>query len=284
MSTVPALTNIAGEISAAPHNTNYTALRTGVNNVAAEQITDATITNTEISASAEIAMSKITATASDAALVDVMENYITDCHIFRSSDTLVGVTAGSIMINGELRRNTAAVTDAYPTMTDGHWVAVWVGADTAASTFTVDTVDTNSATPTSGSNPFTNGRFIGCIRFVNATIDIAPWIQYRDGYIYGWDYIVGEDDSDLQLDLTFGVTFDNADSIIASASYHSRRGTATSPTSLSVFNETTSGGFRDQVRTSAITTTTMTIYVIGSSNYVSSANHAFYWKVEGSYS
>ena len=58
------------------------------------------MTNSDVSDSAELAMSKITATASDATLADCFENFISGCDIYRVDSTNIGITTGSVMVDG----------------------------------------------------------------------------------------------------------------------------------------------------------------------------------------
>ena len=71
-------------------------------------------------------MDKITATASDATLLTVMENWINGSFVYRVDDTNIGITTGSVMIDGELRRITSAKTDLTFDTTSTQWIDVWL--------------------------------------------------------------------------------------------------------------------------------------------------------------
>jgi len=193
-------------VEAAELNSNFTILKNSVNNIVSSQITDGEIVNADISDTAEIAMSKITATASDAKLSDAMENFIQGCWLNRSSDTAISVEAGTIMINGELRRNTSATSNSPTQLDAGDWSDVYAVADTAASTFTLEVVD--SGTSPGGSSPSgTNTRLIGSIKW-DATQDLNITINYRQDKVVGWGWKVGDATTEMVEVITHGVTFD----------------------------------------------------------------------------
>jgi len=189
---------------------NFNLVQTAVNNITTDQITAGTIINADLSASAEIAMSKITATASDATLQNVLENFMEGCWVYRVDGDNIGVTAGSVMINGELRRITAAITDTtYDAPTNDDWLDIWLLADTAASTFTVSVVDSGVAIGGS-SNPGTNGRMVASLKYIDSTQKIVQIVNYRPDKVVGWDWKEGDGSTPyLEFVTTWGVTFES---------------------------------------------------------------------------
>lgn len=169
-------------------------------------IVDGTLVNADVSTSAEIAMSKLTTSASDATLAAAMENFMDGMWCYRSSSTVVGVTIGSIMINGKLRRVTSALTNTYSAPSNGDWLDIWVLADSAASTCTLSTVG-SGATPGGSANPGTNGRMIGSIHYVDGTSKIVDVINYRPNEVDLWTFKVGSNTQSMTISIAYGVTF-----------------------------------------------------------------------------
>jgi len=202
--------------------------------------------------------------------------------VYRVDATNIGITTGSAMVNGELRRATSAKTDlTYGTISDGHWVDVWILADSAASTVTYSAVDTNASTPGGSSNPGTNGLLIGSIRF-NTTGDINATINYRNNLIVGWDWQVGDDTASINRTITFGKTFNALPSVwIAVGGY---RATASSdPTDLSVFTTNVGAAYAASVPDVTTTSCLALLNVEGGNTLGSANNFAFMWAAHGSY-
>ena len=202
------VTTIAGEIQAAPLNSNFANLVSSANNIVAGQITDGTITNAEIAAGADIRLSKLSTGASDALLSNVMENHIDGCVVTVLTDDLsIGVSSGSVMINGLLRRNTSDVdTDPAADPTAADWLDVWALADDAGSSeFTISLVDSGVAPGGSVNPAVTNGRLIGSVYHKGSGV-YSKTINFRNDSIFGWDYIAGNDSVNASITVTFGKT------------------------------------------------------------------------------
>lgn len=212
------VTNITygSTMDSAPLNSNFTNLKNSVNSIATEQLADSAVTvdkildNTITSAkiaSSGIVLTKLLTASVDASLGVCLENFIDGCDVYRIDSTHIGVTKGSAMINGKLRRNTDLVSSTYSAPDDGDWLDVWLLADADATTFTVSIVDAGTS-PGDSSNPGTNGRIAGSIRYVETNRKIAPWRRFKINEVYGWDYIVGNDTAAISTAaFKFGVSF-----------------------------------------------------------------------------
>lgn len=273
-------------IEVADLNLNFTTLTSSVNNIVSAQITDGAILNADINASAEIAMSKITATASDATLSAVLGNFLDGCWVYRVDDDTIGVTIGSAMINGELRKITSGGTND-PSMTASKWNDIYLVADTAASTFTLE-VQTNLANPGAGTASGTNTRLIGSF-FTDSDGDIQMVINYRPDKVIGWNYLVGDGTQDINStddgpegDVVFGVTFD-FDPLVK-VSYLQIKGAAAVPVDTGDFPN--AAGIAIVVGSKSIITTGCVINMATEAGEATTSGdyYGYIWEAEGRYS
>jgi len=266
----------ATAISSSDYNSNMNNIRSSVNNVTTDQITDGTLLNADISSSAEIALSKLTATASDASLQDALENYLDGCWLYRSSDTVLKVGPGSAMINGELRRISSALSNT-PSLTSSKWNDVYLVADSATSVPTLEVV-TNQATPGASTASGTNTRLIGSI-FSDSANDLNKYINYRNGKVIGWSWIIGDDSNDISEDVVFGVTFE-----VAPYTRSTMIGKNLTAAPASIDDLTASIGFTAHNSAESTTTGSQVIW-IGEVGQTFSSSHyfGFVWSAEGRY-
>ena len=209
------------------------------------------------------------------------ENFISGSYIFRSSGTVIGCSKGAININGLVRRNTSSVTNTYSAPSNGNWLDVWALADVAASTgFTISSVDSGVA-PGGSSNPGTNGRLIGSIKYINGTSQIAEWIQYRDGFIQGWSYIIGVADTFIVQTFIYGVTFSFTPVV-----HLSNIGTFSSnPTSPASFNSGEDSGDVMWTFSRDVTTTNFVCDIrVNNGNFNTARYYGYSFIIYGSYS
>jgi len=194
-------------ISSSQYNSNMAAIKASVNNVEAEQVADDTLTNAKISSTAAIRLTKISSSDADELLSNLLGKYIKGCRIYRYDSTHVGCEPGEIVINGKLRRNTAAITDiTYPAVDNDDWIDIWALADSETTTFTCEAVDSGTA-PGGSSNPGTNGRLIGSIKYDDGTNKINCTRNFRGDCIEGWDYFQGDNTAVIDTTIVFGATF-----------------------------------------------------------------------------
>jgi len=252
---------------------NFTTIKTLLNG---------NIDEDNLAAGAEILMSKITATPSDAKLVDVQENFLDGCWLTRDSDTVLSVGAGSAMINGELRRNTSALTDT-PSLTASKWNDVYLVADTTTSTFTID-VQTNQATP-GASNPGTSGtnvRLIGSI-FCDSDTDITgvKLVNFRNDEIEGTSYLTGAGSATMTETITLGVTMDSVDMSAPGMIFIGRKTTANNPETVAEFQDTAPGN--SVLWPDNIGTTTFLASWNSGGTFLNAQFYGYKWKIKGSF-
>lgn len=257
---------------------NFNILKDSVNNVVADQITDATITNVEIASSGILAAKVKGLATTEEDLTDFMLGYIRGCYLSRNSDTELSVSAGSIVgPNGEWRRTTSALTNS-PSMTNSTWNDVYADFDAAASTFVLEVL-TNQATPGASTATATSSRLIGSI-FTDATGDLNQYINLRKDEVVGWSWILGDSTAAIEETITFGVTFDSAP--IVQVSLLGERET-TDPADIGELNAVSDRVIR--ISTNDITTTTMQPSFRAEAGFsmASSSRYGYAWVARGSY-
>lgn len=259
---------------------NMNILKNSVNNIVADQITDGTVTSAKIASTGIVASKVKGAVTTDAALIDVMENYIDGCFVYRSDGTNIGVSPGSCMINGQLRRITSALTSTYTVPDALDWLDVYAVADTSASTFTIEVVD--SGTTPGGSSPAgTNTRLLGSIQYAGSTAKINITQNYRMNEIVGWYYEVGDDTQAIEQTITYGKTFDFIPTI--STSIVAEQATGTTVTDLSVINTVLAAVYQSSYRNVTTTNFELRFRSEGGSTFSSSINYFATWRATGSF-
>ena len=217
----------------------------------------------------------------DALLDDVLEDFISGCYVYRVDGDNIGVTTGSAMINGNLRRITSAITNVtYSAPDNADWLDIWILADASATTFTAQAVDSGTS-PGGSSNPGTNGRLVCSIKYIDGTTKISQVIQYRDRMIFGWGWIQGNNTEDISETVTLGVTLSavvEPPEITLNARHTSA---PTSPTVMTSSPTDSLVGQSEDVTTTnfLVRLTTETGGTLGSGSY-----YGYRWEIKGEYS
>jgi hypothetical protein len=282
--------NSGESISSSDFKNELTLIQTAVNGVDTNNITNFSIVandlasncvvNAKVSSSAEITADKITFTASDEDLKDALSTYQEGIWVYRVDDDTVGITVGTLVVNGELRRNTSATT-ADPTQLDaGDWTDIHACADTATSTMTFVYID-SSTTPGGSASGCTNSVMVGSI-YWDATQDLNKTINYRwqDNEVVGWSYKQGASAQSATETLTFGVTFAYKPQVLVQ--YH---GTDASAPPDDIGDLVNSSGHEDLLmHVNGITTTACTILYFEVSGNMGTEYHGYSFIAKGRFS
>lgn len=200
------------------------------------------------------------------------------CFLSRVDDDTLEVSSGKAVINGDLRYNAAALT-LDPVLTNSTWNDVFLVADEAGPSFTIEAV-TNLASPGIGVAVGTNVLRCGSI-YTESDGDLLYWLNYRKDCVEGWIVSIGNDTNHMTITVDFGVTLSNNNWM--QANYISGKGGL--PTNIGIPADlVTSSGIAGYGRIDSTTQGTIILSREDGGTFFSGSTYGGYFRVYGPYS